>query len=264
MTIKTVEEKVKNKRMLTQIAPETLELARKRLYYKENPIAFIEDNIMIPSPGGDILLKLYDPQKRIIKSFFQHHELILLKSRQIGMSTLSQAIITYLFTFFENCVVGVVSRDSGESSDFCRKTQNMIDRLPDSLRPKYKNSSIQYFILNNGCQLHTAAISPANPGSAFRSKSITLLIIDEAAHIRNIDQAWTGMASTLSKTQIVAAENKIPYGTIILSTPNKTEGIGKWFFSMWSGARTKQNAFYSHKIHWKEIPDFSRDPAWYK
>lgn len=252
------------KQVVTQLNQEVLDLARKRLFYKENPINFIEENIMIPTPGGSRLIKLYEPQKKIIRSFFQHHELILLKSRQIGMSTLSQAIIAYIFTFFENCVVGVVSRDSSESSDFCRKVQDMIDFIPEYIRPQYKNRSIQYFILENGCQLHTAAVSPANPGSVFRSKSITLLIIDEAAHIRNIDQAWTGMGSTLSKVQQVAAENKIPYGTIILSTPNKSEGIGKWYFSMWSGARTKQNAFWAHKIHWSEVPAFANDPNWYK
>lgn len=252
------------KPQITQIPPETLRLARKRLEYKEDPIKFMEDCVLIPTPGGSQPIKLYEPQKRIIKSFFQHHELILLKSRQIGMSTLCQAIITYLFTFFDNCVVGIVSRDSPEASDFCRKTQDMIDQLPDWIRPKYKNRSIQYFILENGCQLHTASVSPANPGSVFRSKSITLLIIDEAAHIRNIDQAWTGIGSTLSKVQQVAAREKIPYGTILLSTPNKTEGIGKWYFSMWTGARTKQNAFWAHKIHWTEIPDFVNDPNWYK
>ncbi len=253
-----------NKNVPIQIPAETLKLARKRLEYKEDPIKFMEDNVKIPTPGGSQLLKLYEPQKKIIKSFFQHHELILLKSRQIGMSTLCQAIITYLFTFYENCIVGIVSRDSPEASDFCRKTQDMIDNLPEWLRPEYKNKSVQYFILSNGCQLHTASVSPANPGSVFRSKSITLLIIDEAAHIRNIDQAWTGIGSTLSKVQQVAAREKIPYGTIILSTPNKTEGIGKWYFSMWTGARTKQNAFWAHKIHWTEIPDFANDPNWYK
>lgn len=252
------------KNKIVQIDPETMRLAKKRLQYKEDPISFMEENIKIPTPGGSQLIKLYEPQKRIIKSFFQHHELILLKSRQIGMSTLCQSIITYIFTFYENCVVGIVSRDSAEASDFCRKVQDMIDQLPEWVQPKYKNRSIQYFILENGCQLHTAAVSPANPGSVFRSKSITLLIIDEAAHIRNIDQAWTGIGSTLSKVQQVAARNKIPYGTVILSTPNKTEGIGKWYFSMWTGARTKKNAFWAHKIHWTEIPDFVNDPGWYK
>jgi hypothetical protein len=248
---------------ITHIDPKVLELARKKLYFKERPIEFIESFIYLPISGEDELMKLYDPQKVIVKSFFQNHNLILLKSRQIGMSTLTQALITYIFTFYENCVVGIVSRDGSESSDFCRKVINMLDKLPDWLRPEYDNKAMQYFILKNGCQLHTGTVSPANPGSVFRSKSITMLVIDEAAHIRNIDEAWTGMASTVSKAQMDAEKNNVPFGTIILSTPNKTEGIGKWFFQMWTSARRQENSFLPHRIHWKEIPVFANNPNWY-
>lgn len=247
-----------------RIDKKTLELAKKKIYYRNNPIKFIEDCIKIPSPGGSEIIELYEPQKKIVSSFFNSHDLILLKSRQIGMSTLCQAIITYIFTFYENCVVGVLSRDGKESSDFCRKTFTMIDELPDWIRPEYENKSVQYFILTNGCQLHTSAVSPANPGAVFRSKSITLLVIDEAAHIRYIDEAWTGIASTLSKSQQDASRKNIPFGTILLSTPNKTEGIGKWYFDMWVSARKGENNFVPHKIHWSEIPAFANDPDWYK
>lgn len=249
---------------ISQIDPKVLELARKRLYYKEHPIDFIQKFVKLPISGEDELMQLYEPQKVIVKSFFQNHDLILLKSRQIGMSTLTQALITYIFTFYDNCVVGIVSRDGSESSDFCRKVINMIEKLPDWIRPEFTNKAMQYFILKNGCQLHTGTVSPANPGSVFRSKSITLLVIDEAAHILNIDEAWTGMASTISKAQMDAAKNNVPYGTIILSTPNKTEGTGKWFFEMWTNARRKENAFLPHKIHWKEIPVFANSPDWYE
>ena len=167
----------------------TLDLARKRLVYKQDPIKFIEECVYLPIPGESKLMKLYEPQKKIIKSFFQHNKLILLKSRQIGMSTLCQAIITYLVVFHENCVVGIVSRDGPESSDFCRKVKDMLDKLPEWLRVSYKNDAATFFILKNGSQLHTGAVSLSNPGSLFRSKSITLLIIDEAAHIQRMDEA---------------------------------------------------------------------------
>lgn len=250
-----------------------INLAKKRLYYKQNPIAFIEECVKIPSVGGSEFVKLYEPQKRIIRSFFKDHNLILLKTRQVGMSTLTQIIITYIFTFYENCVVGIISRDGAESTDFCRKVQYMIDELPDDIRPEYKNKVVQYFVLKNGCQLHTSAVSAANPGAVFRSKTITFLVIDEAAHVRYIDEAWTGIASTLSKSHKVAARRRVPYGTIILSTPNRTQGIGKWFFEMWrdsnSGAAIDNGdntitGFVPHTIHWKEIPDFANDPEWYE
>lgn len=241
-----------------------LDLAKKYLFYKENPVDFIEENIYIPTPGGDELLSLYEPQKRIITDFFLHNFLILLKSRQTGFSTLSQAIITYICTFFDNVVMGVISRDGSESSDFCRKVEDMIDKLPNWIRPAYKSKSVQSFILNSGCQLWSAAISPANPGAVFRGKAITLLIIDEAAHVMRIDEAWTGIAPALSKAQMSAKAMDIPYGTIILSTPNKTEGTGHWFFHNWDMAINNDSIFKPHRIYWKEIPAYNDSPDWYK
>lgn len=249
---------------MAAISSKLLQLAKKRLYYKQNPIAFIEECIKIPSAGGSELVKLYEPQKKIIRSFFKDHNLILLKTRQVGMSTLCQIMITYIFTFYDNCVVGIISRDSAESTDFCRKVQMMIDGLPAWIRPEYRNKVVQYFVLKNGCQLHTSAVSSANPGAVFRSKTITFLVIDEAAHIRYIDEAWTGIASTLSKAHKVAERNNIPFGTIILSTPNRTQGIGKWFFDLWRKSNINETNFKPHTTHWKEIPDFADDPAWYE
>ena len=246
------------------LTDETLRLAQLKLYYKNNPVEFIENYVYIPEPGESQLMKLYPPQRKIIESFFKDHNLILLKSRQIGMSTIVQAIITYVCTFFDNCVIGVMSKSGPDASDFCRKVETMLDRLPNWLRPPYGDAkSAQQFILSNGCQLFTSCVSPANPGAAMRSRSLTMLVIDEAAHIRNVEEAWTGVAATLSKTHQIAEQNSIPFGSIIISTPNRTQGTGKFYYETWMNALKGENQFTPHKIHWSEIPVFRDDPEWY-
>jgi len=250
--------------MATKLDKRTLKYAKKFLDYKKNPIKFIEEQIKIPTPGGDELMKLYRPQKKILESFFKDHHLILLKSRQVGFSTLSQAIVTFITVFYSNCVMGVLSRNGDEASDFCRKTEDMIDKLPKWLRPIYKTKNVQNYIMDNGCSLYAGAVSPANPGAVFRGKSITLLVMDELAHIPKIDQSWTGLAPALSKAQMEAKKKGIPYGTIFLSTPNKTEGIGKFFFDNWNAAINDNGIFKPHKIYWHEIPAYRDDPDWYK
>ena len=247
-----------------KIDNKSLQYAKKFLIYKADPCKFIEECVYIPTPGGDELIKLYPPQKKIVNSFLKDHFLILLKSRQLGFSTICQCIITYLSTFYENVIIGIISRDGSESSDFCRKSEDMLDKLPEWLRPTYKTKSVQSFILQNGNQVWSSPISPANPGAVFRGKSITLLIMDEAAHIRYIDEAWTAIAPALSKAQMSAEKASIPFGTIMVSTPNKTEGIGKFFFQNWKAAINADIIFKPHKIHWSEIDDFRNDPTWYK
>lgn len=243
------------------------DIARAQLFleYKYNPIKWMEECAYLPTPGGDQLVKLYEPQKRVIESFYRDHHLVLLKSRQTGFSTLSQLIVAHTTTFYDNAVCGIVSRDGSEASDFNRKVIDILDKQPKWLQKGFHFKNAQSFKMKNGSQLWASAISPANPGSVFRGKSISLLIIDEAAHIRYIDEAWTAMAPTLSKAQLAAEKNGMPFGTIILSTPNRTEGIGKWFFDMWKNSTMNPDGVWKpHKIYWREIPEFVNNPTWYQ
>jgi len=250
--------------MALKLDKTTLKYAEQYLAYKSDIVKFAEDCIMIPTPGGDEHIELYEPQKKVLKSFLDDHHLCLLKSRQTGFSTMSQIMSVFISVFYENCVMGIISRDGAEASDFVRKTQNMIDKLPKWMRPEYKHKSVRSSIFTNGCELHASSVSPHNPGAVFRGKSIVLLIVDEAAFINHLSEAWTSVAPSLSKAQDVAKTKGIPFGTIVLSTPNKTEGRGKFFYQAWCNAQEEDSLFKPHRIYWKEIPAFVNDPDWYK
>lgn len=230
---------------------------------KNDLIYFITHYIKIPSAGGDELFKLYDRQKEYLEFQVKEKHTIILKSRQTGASTCAQAYISWICTFYENAIIGIVSKSGAESSDFCRKAGDMIDKLPDWLRPEFKKRTEQTFILTNGCQVHSAAISPANPTNLLRGKSITLLITDEAAFC-DLENALPGCGPALFKAQQTAARKGVPYGTMIISTPNRTTGIGKWYFDTWKKAQRGEGIYKPFILHWKQIPEFANDPDWYK
>ncbi len=244
--------------------------------WRNDPILFAEECLKLPTAGGDKLVKFYEPQKRVINSFMKDHFLVLLKSRQTGFSTLSQILCAYITIFFSNVKIGVLSRKGPEASDFVRKTKDMIEKIPSKyswLISKRNNSiydfdNAQSFQLWNGSALYAEAISRSNPSSAFRGKSLSLLVVDEAAHAEKIQDAFTGVSPTLSITQKIAEQQKIPFGIIILSTPNKTTGIGEFFYKRWmsalAGAEDEDNVWKAHRIHWAEIPALANDPKWYK
>lgn len=247
------------------INKKSIDLARLYLEYKNNPIKFIEECCYLPEAGKDRLAKLYEPQKKIVRDFYNGtHDMILLKSRQIGLSTLWQMISVHLCVFYENVVIGVTSKSESEASSFCRKTYDIIDKLPEWIHPGYKWKSIQKFCTMKGSQLQSSAISITNPGTLFRGSSITLLIMDEIAHVPSAEKAWTGVAASLSIAHKRAEQNGIPYGTVLLSTPNRATGIGKFFFDMWKGANEQTNNFIPYRIHWKEVDELRNDPNWYK
>ena len=67
--------------------------------------------------------------------------------------------------------------------------------------------------LSNGSSIKAASTS----GDAGRSEALSLLVLDEAAHIEGLDDLWTGLVSR--PYQLVAA-------VLRMSTPN---GVGNWF-----------------------------------
>lgn len=230
---------------------------------KNDPYYFIENYVLLELPGETKYMSLYTPQKKFLGSLLEDHHVIALKSRQIGISTIVQAFITYTFTFFDNVVVGVVSRDGEESTDFCRKVMSMIKYLPKWIQPKFAKDSERTFILDNGCKFYASQVSLQNPGKLFRGKPVTIAVIDEAAHIDKIDIAFFGFGPSLFKSQKVARDNGVPFGTIVISTPNKTVGTGRWFYQRWIRASEPGSIYHPHKIHWKEVKEFADDPTWY-
>jgi len=98
----------------------------------------------------------------------------------------------------------------------------------------------------------------------FVVKLLLFLVIDEAAFVHYIDTAWTSMVPALSTNQMQAKKANVPYGTVVLSTPNKTIGIGEWYFKRYQKAVSRDDIFEPFVIHWKMIPELADDPDWYK
>lgn len=231
---------------------------------KNDIIYFVEHYCMVPAPGGERLIKLYEPQKPVLETLVRDHHIVSLKSRQVGVSTLCTCYVTWCCTFYDGIITGVISRSSAEASDFNRKVMNLIDLLPDWMRPEFDKRTEQTFILKNGCASFSAGVNPANPSSIFRGKSLTNLIIDEAGFIPAISDAFASCAPSLFKAQQTARFRGAPYATAIISTPNKTTGMGKFYFDTWVRANKGEGIYKPVLIHWKDIKEFADDPLWYK
>jgi len=224
---------------------------------------FCSKYIWIEMPGGDILLDPYQPQSELIKTINVEHYVLVLKSRQIGISTIIQAYSAWLATFFDNVVIGVVSKDGKEATDFARFIRGMIEKLPKWMGVKFDKKTEQSFILTNGAKVYVSPVNPNAPEKTLRGKAITFLVIDEAAFIKFLDTAWTSMIPALSTNQMHAKKANVPYGTVVLSTPNKTVGPGKWFYEKYQRAVAGDDIFKQFTIHWKDVKELADDDGWY-
>ncbi len=224
---------------------------------------FIRNYVKLELGGGDVLFNPYEKQLELIHTIQEKRHIIITKSRQIGISTIVQAYCAWLSVFYKNIVIGIISKDGPEATDFARIIRGMIDKFPPWVGAKFVKNTERSYILKNGSKLYASPVPPISPDKTLRGKAITFLVIDEAAFVSKIDDAWTSIVPALSTNQKNAKKMNIPYGTIILSTPNKTMGVGKWYYSKWVSAKTGDNIFTPFQIHWKEIPELRDDPDWY-
>lgn len=231
---------------------------------KNDLLYYTEHYAKIPTPGGERLIKLYEPQKPVLEALVKYHHIVSLKSRQVGLSTLLTIYISWCCTFYEGIICGIISRSSAEASDFNRKVMSLIDLLPDWMRPEFDKRTEQTFILKNGCASYSAGVNPANPSSIFRGKSLTILVIDEAAFIPGIVDAAASCMPALFKAQQTARLRNVPYATAIISTPNRTTGMGKFYFDTWSRANRGEGIYHPVVLNWRDIKEFADDPTWYK
>jgi len=227
--------------------------------------------IYLELAGGDKLYAPYKKQLEFINLVHVEHNVICLKTRQTGISTTTQAYCAWLLNFYDNVVIGVISKDGKEATDFSRSIRNMIEKLPGWLTPKkgreggcFDKKSEQSFILSNGAKLFVATVNPIAPEKTLRGKPVTFLVIDEAAFIGKLDTAWTSLVPALSTAQKQARETGTPYGTLIISTPNKTTGMGEWYFTRYTRAISKEGIFKPCIVYWRDIPELVNDPSWFK
>jgi len=246
------------------LADKDEERLRKYFQAKEDFEYFCKNFVYLELPGGNTLMNPYKPQLELIKTVQDKKYVLVLKSRQIGITTVIQAFIVWLCIFYKNVVVGIISKNASEATDFNRCVITMIDNLPPWIRPKFKKKTEQSFILENGCKCHACTVNPNNPEKTLRGKAVTVLIIDEAAFVNHIDEAYTGIVPALSTNQMQARKANVPYATVVLSTPNKTTGVGKWYYSRYQSSISGTDIFNPYIIHWKDVDEISKDPLWYR
>lgn len=209
-----------------------------------DPVYFMRKYVKIQHPiRGTIPFNLFDFQEKTLKGFHEFDFNIVLKSRQMGISTLVSAYSLWLMLFHSDKNILVISRTQEVAKEIVAKVRFANDNLPSWMKLQaLDNNKLSLKLKNNSRILATSSASDAG-----RSFALSLLIIDEAAFIDGIDEIWTAAYPTLSTGG----------RAIILSTPN---GVGNFFHKMWKKAETKENKFNTINLPWHLHPE--RDQAW--
>ena len=209
-----------------------------------DPVFFMKQYCYIQHPKrGKIKFNLYPFQEDSLTELRDNRYNIILKSRQLGISTLTAGFALWSMLFNEDYNVLVIATTQEVAKNLVNKVQIMNEMLPSWLKTEIVSNNKLSLKFKNGSQIK--AISSASTGA--RSEALSLLIVDEAAFIRNIEEIWIASQATLSTGG----------GAVVLSTPN---GVGNWFHQTWADADAGINGFHTIKLHWDVHPE--RDQSW--
>jgi hypothetical protein len=209
-----------------------------------DPVFFMRQYCYIQHPKrGKIKFNLYDFQDDVLTDLRDNRYNVILKSRQLGISTLSAGFALWSMLFKEDFNVLVIATTQEVAKNLVTKVRVMHDNLPTWLKGTIEADNKLSLKFKNGSQIK--AVSSSTTGA--RSEALSLLIIDEAAFIRNIEEIWIASQATLSTGG----------AAVVLSTPN---GVGNWFHQTWADAEADINGFHTIKLHWNVHPD--RDQSW--
>jgi len=210
----------------------------------KDPVYFLMKYCMIQHPiRGKIPFELYEFQQSTVREFVDNRFNVILKARQLGISTLTAGYSLWLMTFFQDKNILVIATKQDTAKNLVTKVRVMHANLPSWLKQRCVEDNKLNLRYTNGSQIKASASGP----EAARSEALSLLILDEAAFIDKIDDIWTASQQTLTTGG----------SCIALSTPN---GVGNWFHRTWLDAEEGRGLFNDIKLHWTVHPD--REQEW--
>ena len=211
---------------------------------KKSPLYFINTYGFIKDPiRGKISFALYRFQEITLEQFLKNTFNLILKSRQMGLSWLVAAYALWLCLFYNEKKVLMISIKDATAKALLKKVKYVYQNLPPFLQSELTEDNMSKMAFVTGSEIESVPTSE----EAGRSESLSLLIIDEAAFVRWIENIWQAAFPTLSTGG----------SGIILSTPN---GMDNFYFDLWSRALENKTLFKPIRIHWWYHPE--RDNRW--
>jgi len=210
----------------------------------KNPAYFLDNYAKIVHQSrGLIPFRTFQFQKDLLKDFHDHRYNVILKSRQMGISTIVSGYIAWMLLFYKERNVLVMATKLNTAIEIVEKVKDMLDSVPAWLKiAEITVNNKTKLELSNGSKIQGVPTSK----DAGRSQALSLLVIDEAAHIDDMDELWTGLLPTVSTGG----------RCIALSTPN---GVGNWFHKTYVDSESGQNNFKPTKIPWTLHPEYTQE-----
>lgn len=201
---------------------------------------------------GKVPFRLYPFQYGVVDEFLHNRNVIMLKPRQMGLTTLVAAYVLWFAQSFPHSEILIISIKGSVAKSFLRKMALMWEEQPDFLRiPVINGNKPGEFGSSSEVHFANGSVIKALPATpdAGRSDAAALVVMDEMAFQRHAARIWGAIQPTTSTGG----------RTILLST---AYGMGNTFYQEWDRALQRLNGMRAIQLHWRMHP--KKTARWYR
>ena len=137
---------------------------------------FLATYAKIVTGDGLVPFDLYPFQRDCLDDFVQHRFNVVLKSRQLGLSTVTAGYALWLALFYKHQSILVIATKRDVAMNFIKKVKTMLRSLPKWIvLPTIVRDTMQEIEFSHGSSIKAIPTSE----DAARSESLQLLVVDE-------------------------------------------------------------------------------------
>jgi hypothetical protein len=207
-----------------------------------NPKYFIEKYVPLETHKGTVKFKLYELQEELLNEFQNNRFNLVIKSRQVGLTTLLHAYVLWLMIFHHHKAIYFL----GQNSISLEAIKKLYSELPAiAFFPKIMTSNKNCFTLYNNSTVGFIGWRQTSSGCG---QAMDLLVFEEAAFCEQAEEHWWALYPTLSRSG----------SCICTGTPFKNKG---WFYELYRKTVSKETDWKLHEISWDSVPN--RGKRWF-
>ena len=201
---------------------------------------------------GKIRWRPYPWQQGLLDALQDGHSVVVLKSRQVGVSWTVAAFSAWLILFRPDIEILFLSKKQLDAIKLLKKCRFFLVNLPDFLRREFNTDSMTRISVvhrRSGTEIvsESGIDSLTTTGESGRGETARLIFLDELAHLPDGETTWTAIKPATSHGgQVIAA-----------SSPKGFENV---FHRLWIQADSGESAsFIPFRVHYT---DCGLDQEW--
>ena len=240
-------------------------------YSDKSRITFIEKYLSTfnATKGKKTQFHCFPRQRAFLKALSENRNVVAIKPRQCGITTLSSAWVTAQCVFASKDApetVLCIANKLEQAQEIIIKIRDFLEQVPRwmwgneyfSPDPNSEKNTKSIFLkdakgeikLFNGCRVIARA---SGPNASRGISAVSCLILDEAAFIEDGVAAFTTAAATMASNP----NSK----TVMVSTPN---GMDALYYNTYRQALAHENNFVAVQFRWYQDPRFNKYLVWKK